>query len=153
TTPYSYSASSLPPGLSINATTGAIFGTPTTSGNYSPFVTVHDVNNLSVSKTLSLTVNPGVTPAPSISSVSPASPIGSNSAQPFTIYGSNFVAGCNVTLRTGGTPYANRAQSSFSSTAITINPNFSTTGATWSVEVINPDGKSSGQYYFTVRPG
>ncbi len=87
---------------------------------------------------------------PYISSVSPNPVIGSNSQQPFNIYGKDFVSGCNVTLRTGSEIYPNRPISSFSSTAITINPNFTTTAATWTVEVINPDGKSSGQFYFTV---
>src|SRR5206468_2438858 len=89
--------------------------------------------------------------APSITSVSPNPVTGSNSAQPFTINGSGFVSGCNVTLRTGASTYANRTQSSFSSTAITINPNFTTTEATWTVEVINPNGQSSGQFTFTVQ--
>src|SRR5207244_661564 len=89
--------------------------------------------------------------APSITSVSPNPVTGSNSAQPFTLNGSGFVSGCNVTLRTGGSTYANRTQSPFSSTAITINPNFTTTAATWTVEVINPDGRSSGQFTFTVQ--
>ena len=89
--------------------------------------------------------------APSITSVSPVSPVGTNSAQPFTINGANFVAGCNVTLRTGLSTYANRTQSSFSTAAITINPNFTTAAATWTVEVINPNGQSSGQFNFTVQ--
>ena len=88
---------------------------------------------------------------PLISSVSPNPVTGSDNAQPFTIYGSNFVSGCNVTLRTGSQTYANRPISSFSSTAITINPVFGTLAATWTVEVVNPDGKSSGQYTFTVK--
>ena len=89
-------------------------------------------------------------PAPSISSVNPASPIGSNSTQPFTIYGNNFVSGCNVTLRVGSSVYANRTISSFSSTAITINPDFTTVAQTWTVQVINPDGQSSSQFSFNV---
>ncbi|HEV8578399.1 MAG TPA: hypothetical protein VGX68_04895, partial [Thermoanaerobaculia bacterium] len=92
-------------------------------------------------------------PAPSISSVSPNPVTGSNSSQPFTIYGSNFVSGANVTLRdlSAGQTFSNRATSSFSSTRIVINPNFTTAAHTWSVEVINPDGKSSGQFVFQVR--
>ncbi|MGA2033344.1 MAG: DUF4347 domain-containing protein, partial [Thermoguttaceae bacterium] len=47
---------------------------------------------------------------PAIYSVSPASPVGTGSAQTFTINGSNFQSGCTVTLRdlSLGTTYANR---------------------------------------------
>ncbi|HEV8580680.1 MAG TPA: Calx-beta domain-containing protein, partial [Thermoanaerobaculia bacterium] len=96
-------------------------------------------------------VAPGAA-APSISSVSPNPVTGSNSSQPFTIYGSSFVSGANVTLRdlSAGQTFPNRAASSFSSTQIVVNPTFTTAAHTWSVEVINPDGKSSGQYQFQV---
>ena len=39
---YSVSVGSLPPGLSINSSTGAVTGTPTTAGNYSLSVQVQD---------------------------------------------------------------------------------------------------------------
>ncbi len=92
-------------------------------------------------------------PAPSITSVSPSSPTGSSSSQPFYINGANFVSGCNVTLRdiTAGQTFANRTITSFSSTQIRIDPVFTTAAHTWSVEVINPDGQSSGQYQFNVQ--
>jgi uncharacterized protein YfaP (DUF2135 family) len=99
---------------------------------------------------------PVVNPAPSISSVSPNPVTGSNSSQPFTIFGSNFVSGANVTLRdlSASQTFSNRTVSSFSSTQIVINSNFTTAAHTWSVEVINPDGKSSGQFQFqVVAPG
>ena len=99
-------------------------------------------------------VPPTVTPT--ISSVSPASPIGSNSQQPFTINGNNFASGCNVTLRdrTTGEVFANRPISSFSANQIVVNPIFTTDAHSWSVEVINPGGASSGQYNFNViAPG
>ena len=101
----------------------------------------------------SFTVAGPVAATPSISSVSPNPVTGSNSAQPFTIYGSNFVSGANVTLRdlTAGQIFANRPASSFGSNQITVNPTFTTAAHSWSVEVINPDGQSSGQYSFMVR--
>jgi hypothetical protein len=37
-----YSAAGLPAGLSVNSSTGAVTGTPTTAGLYSPVVTVTD---------------------------------------------------------------------------------------------------------------
>jgi streptogramin lyase len=40
--PYAYAATGLPPGLTINAATGAITGTPTTAGPYSVTVTASD---------------------------------------------------------------------------------------------------------------
>lgn len=89
---------------------------------------------------------------PYISSVSPNPVTGSNSQQPFTIYGSNFMSGANVTLRdlSTGETFPNRVASSFSSTQIVLNPNFTTAAHSWSVEVINPNGQSSGQFSFTV---
>jgi hypothetical protein len=96
------------------------------------------------------TTAPG--PNPSISSVSPNPVTGSNASQPFTINGSNFVIGANVILRdlTTGEVFANRPASSFSGSQIVINPNFTTAAHTWSVQVINPDGKSASQYQFQV---
>lgn len=90
--------------------------------------------------------------APSISSVSPNPVTGSNSQQYFAINGSNFVSGANIILRdlTAGQTFTNRVASSFSNILIMLTPTFTTAAHSWSVEVINPDGQSSGQYYFQV---
>jgi hypothetical protein len=68
TTPYSFSGSGLPSGLSLNATTGSITGTPTSSGTFPVSVTVTDAgsnrvqSNFSIivakSGTVSVTVSP-----------------------------------------------------------------------------------------------
>ncbi|MBF0557678.1 MAG: putative Ig domain-containing protein [Nitrospirae bacterium] len=42
TTPYTWSATGLPPGLSIGASSGTISGTPTTAGTYTPTISVTD---------------------------------------------------------------------------------------------------------------
>ena len=60
-----YSATGLPAGLSLNATSGLISGTPTTAGTSSVTVTAKDTTNASGSTAFSWTVNP--------SSVCPAS--------------------------------------------------------------------------------
>lgn len=90
--------------------------------------------------------------SPTITSVEPDPVPGTNSPQPFTINGSDFEEGANVTLRDldAGETFPDREISSFSSTEIVINPTFTTEPATWSVEVINPGGESTGEYEFEV---
>jgi hypothetical protein len=56
TTPYTWSATGLPQGLSVNPATGAIAGTPAARGTYSVTVTVTTADNLTASTTLPLTV-------------------------------------------------------------------------------------------------
>ena len=56
--PYSYSATGLPAGLSINASTGAVSGTPTAPGSYTPNFTVTDAIGTAGSAAGSVTVNP-----------------------------------------------------------------------------------------------
>ncbi|HET6208788.1 MAG TPA: putative Ig domain-containing protein, partial [Jatrophihabitans sp.] len=53
-----YSATGLPTGLSINAGTGLISGTPTTAGSYSVTVTVKDTTNATGTASFSWTINP-----------------------------------------------------------------------------------------------
>jgi hypothetical protein len=58
TTPYSWSVSGQPNGMSMNASTGALYGTPTVSGPFNITVTVQDSGNpqQTASKLLTLTV-------------------------------------------------------------------------------------------------
>lgn len=56
TGPYTYSATSLPPGLSFNPTTREITGTPTQSGTYTIPVTVIDVNGNTVTSSYTIKV-------------------------------------------------------------------------------------------------
>ncbi len=56
--PYTWSTSgSLPTGLTVNATSGAISGTPSASGVFNFTATVQDVNHGSASQMLSITIN------------------------------------------------------------------------------------------------
>src|SRR5207302_408076 len=54
---YTWSASGLPGGLSINSATGMISGTPTTTGASSVVVTVTDAAGATATRTYSLVVN------------------------------------------------------------------------------------------------
>jgi type II secretory pathway pseudopilin PulG len=66
---YSWSATGLPPGMSIDPTTGAISGTPTTSSAFTVTVTVTDNASPLVSKSRGYTLT--INAAPSITYVSP----------------------------------------------------------------------------------
>jgi len=58
TAPYTWSATGLPPGLSINASTGLISGTPSTAGTYTVTVTARDSANQTGSATFTWTISP-----------------------------------------------------------------------------------------------
>jgi len=60
TPPYSFSATGLPPGLSVNSGTGVISGTPTTAGTYTVTATVRDSapTPASASQTFTWTISP-----------------------------------------------------------------------------------------------
>ncbi|GAA4608998.1 hypothetical protein GCM10023107_89430 [Actinoplanes octamycinicus] len=64
TTPYTWSATGLPAGLTINATTGVIAGTATTAGSYT--VTVNATDTAKVAGSAPFTLNVG--PAPVVTS-------------------------------------------------------------------------------------
>ncbi|MHB8681558.1 MAG: Ig domain-containing protein [Acidimicrobiales bacterium] len=82
-TPYTWSLSggSLPPGLSLNASTGAISGTPSTAGNYSPTFTVTDAE--SPAQTASATLPIAISGSLSITSPSPLA--GATVGQPYSV--------------------------------------------------------------------
>jgi subtilase family serine protease len=60
-TPYSFSASGLPTGLSINSSTGVISGTPSASGTFNVTATVHDSASHTSSVSFTWTVSTGGT--------------------------------------------------------------------------------------------
>jgi alpha-tubulin suppressor-like RCC1 family protein len=62
--PYAWSASGLPPGLSINSSTGQISGTPTSPANASVVLTVTDARGVTATSALALTISSPPSPAP-----------------------------------------------------------------------------------------
>ena len=92
---------------------------------------------------------------PSVTGVSPTSVVGSNSAQTFTISGSNFISGAKVQAAYSLGSYAwqdTTVNATFvNSTTLTVPITTQTTPDTWRVRVRNPDGQTSSNYAtFTV---
>jgi len=57
TTPYTWSATGLPAGITIGSSTGTVSGTPTTAGTYNVTVTAKDAANVTGSTSFTFTIN------------------------------------------------------------------------------------------------
>ncbi len=107
-TPLSYSASGLPPGLSLNTTTGAISGTPTTLGNSSVTVQVKDASGNLGTTFFSWNVYDSVSLASSADQSTPldgtvdlAFPATAQSGAPITYSASGLPSGLSIDTSTG----------------------------------------------------
>jgi hypothetical protein len=169
TTPYTWSATNLPAGLSINAGTGVISGTPTAPGTSTASVTVTDANQQTGSASLSITILPQLT----ITTASPlvngavntaytATVAATGGVGPYTWSATGLPAGLTINAGTGvisGTPTApgtstanvtvkdsgNPQQNASASLAITVNPQLTITTAS---PLVN--GTASTAYSATV---
>lgn len=128
TAPYTWSisAGSLPAGLSLNASTGVISGTPTGTGISSFTVRVNDSGSQSATKPLSINVYPTLTV--------------STSSLPVATQGVNYSA--TVAASGGATPYSWSVSAGSLPTGLTLN---GSTGA------ITGAPASTGTSNFTVR--
>ncbi|MEP7341021.1 MAG: putative Ig domain-containing protein [Acidobacteriota bacterium] len=89
---FAITAGSLPAGLSLNSTTGAITGTPTAAGIANFTITATGVGNCTGSQTYSITIQPA---CPTITNISPTSGVAGATV---TITGTNFTGVTGVTF-------------------------------------------------------
>ncbi len=152
---YSQTSGTMPPGLSLSASTGLISGTPTTVGSYAPYFKACDTE-ATPSCSTPVQVDPEVvaekgafnvgSTAFSISSIGPSD---IQVSEPFEIYGSGFVPGMTVGI-TGAVPCAQNCGPYSSLTPLTITDNeidgtwpWEAAGQPYNVTVTTADGSQS----------
>ena len=123
--PLTYSAASLPSGLSMDPQTGAVSGTPTASVFSSYTVVVRDANNSAVSRQVSISVWTNISSSTQVSSVfltqglaaSSFTPVlGSGGRTPYVYSATGLPAGLAISPSTGaisGTPTSASASASY----------------------------------------
>lgn len=90
--PYTWTAHGLPTGITLNSTTGALSGTPTTSGNFSFTLTAQDAGGISSTGTYTLVVTNDAPPAATLvmtpaAGALPPGTVGTALSQTFTVSG------------------------------------------------------------------
>ncbi len=106
-TPYSWSATGLPPGLSLDSVSGELSGVPTRAGDFDPTFVVTDADNQTDSVPLPVTIAPSPPPNPSsmIILATPSTvPFGNAVLFSATVSGSAGVPTGTVAFSLGTTP-------------------------------------------------
>ncbi len=146
-----YSATDLPFGLSLNATTGAITGTPTMAGTYLTTLTANDGSGAS-SVNLSWTISPKGT-GNVITVTQPANQAGTvGTAASLQIQATDSAAGQTLTYSAAGLPTGLAISSS---TGLISGTPTTTTGSPFSVTVTVTDttgAKGTAAFTWTINP-
>src|SRR5439155_1696722 len=144
--PTTFSASPLPPGVSVNTSTGVISGTPTTAGTTNVTITASNGAtpcNTSAQQTLVITMSA----VPTIGSLNPTCATAGGAQFTLTVNGTNFVSGSTVNWN--GTALTTAFVSSTQLTA-TVPAALIATAGTASITVVTPCGGTSTGVTFTI---
>src|SRR5439155_10491538 len=142
--PTSFTASSLPAGLTVNTSTGVISGTPTQARTTNVTITASNGAGPCNTATATLVITIGTTPT--ISSLSPTCTAAGGPQFTLTVNGNNFVA--STTVNWNGSPLATTFVSSTKLTA-TVPASLIATPGTASITVGGCGGRS-GAATFTI---
>ena len=145
----------LPAGLALNTSTGAITGTPTANGTSTFTVTLTDsIGVASVAKTLSITVT--ATPPATVTSVAPNARGQGAQNQNIVITGTGFIAGAPLAavFSNPGITVVSTTRNSATQLTAVINVSGTATPGAGTVSVTNGNGvPATGSPTFTVNAG
>lgn len=99
-----YTASSLPPGLSIGSSTGQITGTPTTQGTYTPTVTATDTTSASGSTSFTWTITPATGNTITVTNPGPQNSVQSTAISTLQIVATDSASGQTLSYASSGLP-------------------------------------------------
>ena len=143
--PTAFAASGLPPGLTLNFTTGFMSGTPSMAGSYAVTLTAANAGGASAAVTLTITVLPQ--PVPTITSQAANQTVTPGSNAMFSVAASNPSAG-SLTYRWYFTPVASGTPQALSD----ISGKLSGSG-TVSLAIGNAQAADQGDYVCVVANG
>ena len=105
TTPYTWSATGLPPGVNLNSSTGALSGSPTTSGSYSPSFQLKDSSSPALTATSSIGISVAAAPPAQLKVTTASLPAGAQgSPYSATLTASGGTSPYTWTVATGSLP-------------------------------------------------
>lgn len=143
---YSVESGTLPPGVTLDPTTGELTGTPTNGGTYDVTIACETTTNESVEQSFTITIN---NPAPTLTSISPNQATEGDGPLTVTVNGAGFVQ--SSTVQWNGSDRPTTYVSAGELTVAIPASDLADTG-TATVQVTNPApvGGTTGTLTFTI---